>query len=121
METCHLLHTGLAARGTAVSQSEGENVVTTKELREITKDDFYSFLSEHADRLVVLDFYTNWVSARTMHRCPVHCVAVPPMSVFIQVAMRCTAPAVVNAAANGASAASAASQTCHPARNMHGL
>ena len=33
---------------------------TEKSLRELTSDDFYPFIENAGERLVVVDFYTDW-------------------------------------------------------------
>ena len=41
----------------AVTEEEGSD---TKSLRELNKDDYYPFLEQAGDTLVVVDFYTDW-------------------------------------------------------------
>lgn len=49
-------------RSAEVTQAEGENVVSeeTREIREVTKDDYYQVIEQAGDKLVVADFYTTW-------------------------------------------------------------
>ena len=49
----------VAAKAATVDEGSPEQA-TTSGLRELTKDDFYPFLREAGDKLVIVDFYTDW-------------------------------------------------------------
>ncbi len=46
----------MSAAASVTAVPEGE----MKALRELNKDDYYTFLEEAGDTLVVVDFYTDW-------------------------------------------------------------
>jgi hypothetical protein len=48
--------TRVSAAASVTAAPEGE----IKALRELTKDDYNTFLEEAGDTLVVVDFYTDW-------------------------------------------------------------
>ncbi len=49
----------VAAKAATVEEGSSEQA-TTLGLRELNKDDYYPFLKENADKLVIVDFYTDW-------------------------------------------------------------
>jgi hypothetical protein len=49
----------VSAAAPVTAAPEGE----MKALRELTKDDYNTFLEEAGDTLVVVDFYTDWYSS----------------------------------------------------------
>lgn len=53
------VYTDVGMKAAAV---DGETATTTSGLRELTCDDFHSFIEEsnNAGRLVLVDFYTDW-------------------------------------------------------------
>ncbi|CAL8472180.1 g11722 [Coccomyxa elongata] len=53
------LRAEVATKAATVEEGSPDQA-TTSGLRELTKDNFYSFLKENADKLVVVDYYTDW-------------------------------------------------------------
>ncbi|EIE23481.1 thioredoxin-like protein [Coccomyxa subellipsoidea C-169] len=53
------LRAEVAAKAATVEEGSSEQA-TTLGLRELNKDDYYPFLKENADKLVIVDFYTDW-------------------------------------------------------------
>ena len=47
-------------RSAAVSPPEGEGAVETREIVEITKDDYAATLEAAGSTLLVVDFFTSW-------------------------------------------------------------
>ena len=52
--------TGITCAGVRTQATAVQGEETTSSLRELTKDDFHSFIKEAGSTLVVVDFYTDW-------------------------------------------------------------